>query len=58
MVYLEDTSLFQYTESRHRPDKFQFVDFARRNGIKKKSILSIYVQMMKWTFRMSKILYF
>lgn len=29
-VYLEDTSLFQYTESRHRPDKFQFVDFARR----------------------------
>lgn len=30
MVYLDDTSLFQYTESRHRPDKFQFVDFARR----------------------------
>ncbi|SEQ76551.1 transcriptional regulator, GntR family [Virgibacillus subterraneus] len=30
MVYLEDTSLFQYTESRHRPDKFRFVDFARR----------------------------
>ncbi|GMA50835.1 trehalose operon repressor [Alicyclobacillus contaminans] len=29
-VYLEDTALFQYTESRHRPDKFQFVDFARR----------------------------
>lgn len=29
-VYLEDTRLFQYTESRHRPDKFQFVDFARR----------------------------
>jgi GntR family transcriptional regulator, trehalose operon transcriptional repressor len=29
-VYLEDTSLFQYTESRHRPDKFRFVDFARR----------------------------
>ncbi|GAE26128.1 trehalose operon transcriptional repressor [Halalkalibacter wakoensis JCM 9140] len=29
-VYLEDTTLFQYTESRHRPDKFRFVDFARR----------------------------
>ena len=29
-TYLEDTSLFQYTESRHRPDKFVFVDFARR----------------------------
>lgn len=29
-VYLEDTSLFQYTESRHRPDRFRFVDFARR----------------------------
>jgi glycosidase len=32
-VYLEDTSLFQYTESRHRPDKFRFVDFARRNHL-------------------------
>ncbi|RBW71036.1 trehalose operon repressor [Bacillus taeanensis] len=30
-VYLNDTSLLQYTESRHRPDKFRFVDFARRN---------------------------
>ncbi|PYZ95923.1 trehalose operon repressor [Alteribacter lacisalsi] len=29
-VYLSDASLFQYTESSHRPDKFQFVDFARR----------------------------
>ncbi|OEH91317.1 trehalose operon repressor [Bacillus solimangrovi] len=29
-VYLNDASLFQYTESRHRPDKFRFVDFARR----------------------------
>lgn len=29
-VYLEDNTLFQYTESRHRPDKFRFVDFARR----------------------------
>lgn len=31
LVYLEDASVFQYTESRHRPDKFRFVDFARRN---------------------------
>ncbi|KEO79812.1 trehalose operon repressor [Paenibacillus jamilae] len=30
-VYLEDTTLFQYTESRHRLDKFQFIDFARRS---------------------------
>ncbi|WP_027340611.1 trehalose operon repressor [Halonatronum saccharophilum] len=30
-VYLEDATLFQYTESKHRPDKFKFVDFARRN---------------------------
>ncbi len=30
-VYLDDASIFQYTESRHRPDKFRFVDFARRN---------------------------
>ena len=29
-TYLSDASLFQYTESRHRPDKFKFVDFARR----------------------------
>lgn len=29
-IYLEDASLFQYTESRHRLDKFRFVDFARR----------------------------
>lgn len=29
-VYLDDASLFQYTESRHRPDKFRFIDFARR----------------------------
>lgn len=28
--YLEDGRLFQYTESRHRPDKFRFVEFARR----------------------------
>lgn len=30
-TYLEDATLFQYTESRHRPDKFQFIDFARRD---------------------------
>ncbi|MBU8907978.1 trehalose operon repressor [Desertibacillus haloalkaliphilus] len=29
-VYLDDTTLIQYTESRHRLDKFRFVDFARR----------------------------
>ncbi len=29
-TYLDDTRLFQYTESRHRPDKFKFTDFARR----------------------------
>ncbi|MCQ4085374.1 trehalose operon repressor [Saccharibacillus sp. JS10] len=29
-VHLEDTTMFEYTESRHRLDKFQFVDFARR----------------------------
>lgn len=32
-IYLEDASLFQYTESRHRPDKFRFVDFARRKHV-------------------------
>ncbi len=32
-VHLEDATLFQYTESRHRPDKFRFVDFARRNPL-------------------------
>lgn len=29
-TYLEDMTMFQYTESRHRPDKFKFVDFAKR----------------------------
>lgn len=29
-TYLEDASLFQYTISKHRPDKFRFVEFARR----------------------------
>lgn len=31
-TYLEDATLFQYTQSRHRPDKFKFVDFARRKA--------------------------
>lgn len=31
--YLEDATLFQYTESKHRPDKFRFVEFARRSQI-------------------------
>ncbi|WP_182201418.1 trehalose operon repressor [Paraliobacillus salinarum] len=30
-VYLDNATLFQYTESRHRPDRFRFVDFARRH---------------------------
>lgn len=30
VVCLEDTRCFEYTESRHRLDKFKFVDFARR----------------------------
>lgn len=29
-VYLGDTKQFQYTESKHRMDRFKFVDFARR----------------------------
>lgn len=29
-VFLQDASLFQYTESRHQVDKFQFTEFARR----------------------------
>ncbi|HFI0084153.1 TPA: trehalose operon repressor [Streptococcus suis] len=29
-VYLGDTKQFQYTESKHKIDKFRFVDFARR----------------------------
>lgn len=32
-TYLEDATLFQYTISKHRPDKFRFVDFARRTGL-------------------------
>lgn len=30
LTYLENATVFQFTESRHRPDKFKFVDFARR----------------------------
>lgn len=30
-TYLDDARVFQYTSSRHRPDKFVFRDFARRN---------------------------
>lgn len=33
-TYLNDGRLFEYTISKHRPDKFRFVDFARRNGAK------------------------
>lgn len=29
-TYLTDTRVFQFTRSRHRPDKFRFNDFARR----------------------------
>lgn len=32
-TYLEDASLFEYTISKHRPDKFRFVDFARRSQL-------------------------
>ncbi|EOD01213.1 trehalose operon repressor [Caldisalinibacter kiritimatiensis] len=32
-TYLDDASLFQYGESRHRPDRFKFVDFARRRTL-------------------------
>ena len=34
-TYLEDATLFQYTVSKHRPDKFRFVDFARRDKTQK-----------------------
>ena len=33
MVYLEDTSLFQLTASYHNPNRFRFIDFARRSKI-------------------------
>lgn len=32
-VYLEDATLFQYTISKHRPEKFRFVDFARKSEL-------------------------
>jgi GntR family transcriptional regulator, trehalose operon transcriptional repressor len=32
-TYLDDARIFQYTESRHRPDKFRFVNFARREKL-------------------------
>ncbi|WP_306984323.1 trehalose operon repressor [Alkalicoccobacillus murimartini] len=32
-TYLDDARIFQYTESRHRPDKFRFVNFARREQL-------------------------
>lgn len=28
--FLDDATLFCYTESKHRPDKFRFIDFSRR----------------------------
>lgn len=31
--FLEDASLFCYTVSKHRPDKFQFIDFSRRENV-------------------------
>lgn len=31
LIYLDDGILIQYTSSHHRPDKFKFVDFAKRN---------------------------
>ena len=33
LVYLEDTTLFQLTTSYHRPDKFRFQDFTRRQTL-------------------------
>ncbi|AIY84174.1 trehalose operon repressor [Clostridium baratii str. Sullivan] len=32
-AYLDDGTLFEYTESHHRPDKFTFTTFARRSKI-------------------------
>ncbi|MDO4902739.1 MAG: trehalose operon repressor [Limosilactobacillus sp.] len=33
LVYLEDNKLFQLTTSYHKPDQFQFIDFARRKKL-------------------------
>lgn len=35
--YLENARLFDYTESLHRPDKFRFVDFSRRERMNSRS---------------------
>lgn len=32
-TYLEDATLFEYSVSKHRPDKFRFLDFARRSKL-------------------------
>lgn len=32
LVYLENGKLFQFTQSRHCPDKFRFIDVARRSA--------------------------
>jgi len=32
-TYLEDATLFQYTISKHRPDKFKFTEFAKRSEL-------------------------
>ena len=32
-TYLDDGRVFQYTVARHRPDKFRFIDFAKRKKI-------------------------
>lgn len=32
-TYLENGTLFDYSESRHRPDKFKFLDFSRRESL-------------------------
>lgn len=51
-TYLDDGRLFEYTISKHRPDKFRFVDFARRNGIKtiwtKTNSLFLFNQLNYW----------
>ena len=33
LTYLNDTTLFQLTTSYHHPDKFRFIDFARRKKL-------------------------
>ncbi len=38
-VFLEDTRQFQFTESRHKLEKFRFVDFARRKGVASSEVL-------------------